>query len=40
MRGILMNDELERIWKEVTMTSSRYYHGICMEGQRKIVADI
>jgi hypothetical protein len=37
---LLINDELERISKEAVMTSSRYYPGICMEGPRKIVADI
>jgi hypothetical protein len=30
-----MNDELERIWNEAVMASSRYYPSICLEGLRK-----
>jgi hypothetical protein len=30
-----MNDDLERMWKEVLMSESRYYLGICLEGLRK-----
>jgi hypothetical protein len=26
-----MNDELERIWKEVVVAHSSYCHGICLE---------
>jgi hypothetical protein len=33
--GWFMNDELERIWKEVTVTYSRYHAGICLEVLRK-----
>jgi hypothetical protein len=29
-----MNAELDRIWKETAVASSRYYPGICMEGLR------
>jgi hypothetical protein len=28
-----MNNELERIWKEVAWPNLRYYPGICLEGQ-------
>jgi hypothetical protein len=31
----LVNNELERIWKEVYMTQSRYYRFICICGVRK-----
>jgi hypothetical protein len=30
-----MSDELDRIWKEVLVSSSRYSHGICLEKIRK-----
>jgi hypothetical protein len=30
------DDELERIWKEVIIDSSRYEPGICMGGLRKV----
>jgi hypothetical protein len=28
----LMNDELERIWKEAMVAYSRYYPGVYLEG--------
>jgi hypothetical protein len=28
-------DELERIWKEAAVASSRYYAGICLQGLEK-----
>jgi hypothetical protein len=31
-----MGCELEGIWKEVFVASSRYYHGIYLEGLKKI----
>jgi hypothetical protein len=31
-----MNCILERIWKEVVVTYSRYYPSICLEGLREI----
>jgi hypothetical protein len=30
-----MKYDLERIWKEVVLTESRYCSGICFEGLRK-----
>jgi hypothetical protein len=34
MQGLIMNNELERIWK-VAVTDYRYNHGICLEWLRK-----
>jgi hypothetical protein len=33
----MINNELEIIWKEATVAYSRYYSGIFLEGQRKIM---
>jgi hypothetical protein len=35
-----MNNELERIWKEMVVAKWSYYTGICLEGQRKITNTI
>jgi hypothetical protein len=35
MVGRLVNDELERIWREAIVTKFRYYPGTCLEGLRK-----
>jgi hypothetical protein len=32
----IINDELERIWKEAVMTSLMYYHDVSLERPRKI----
>jgi hypothetical protein len=31
----MMNDELERIWKEVVIARSKYYPDIFLKGSRK-----
>jgi hypothetical protein len=31
-----MNDELENIWKEMMVTYSKHYPGVCLEGLREI----
>jgi hypothetical protein len=33
--GWLVNNELEMIWKEVTVAWVGYYPGICLEGLRE-----
>jgi hypothetical protein len=36
----LVNDELERIWKEVVVPNLRYYPNICLEGLRKTTQNL
>jgi hypothetical protein len=40
MIGCVMNDELERIWKEADVTLSGYYLGIRLEGHRKTMTNL
>jgi hypothetical protein len=40
MYGLLMNDEVERIWKERVLFISRYYSGIRFEELRKTINDL
>jgi hypothetical protein len=35
-----MNDELQRIWKEVVATEYSYHSGINLEGQRKTTINL
>jgi hypothetical protein len=35
-----MNDELERIWREVVVALLRYYPTVCLEGPRKMVKNL
>jgi hypothetical protein len=32
---MIVNNELERMWKEAVVAQLRYYPGICLEGLRK-----
>jgi hypothetical protein len=32
---MIVNYELERIWKEAAMLNLKYYSGICLEGLKK-----
>jgi hypothetical protein len=38
--GRLINNELERIWKEAVFALSRHYPEICLEGMRKTITSL
>jgi hypothetical protein len=36
----MMDDEMERFWKDVFMAYSRYYLSVCLEGLRKTTENL